>query len=75
MSFSLSMAVNRKLFSLPFSKVILGHSLVLSTTRKLPCVRITVKIQKLIVSDEKQPTHPSPTQTQLFASRGKLTLD
>ena len=43
MSFSLSMAVIRKLFSFPFSRVILGHSLVLRTTRKLPCVRITNK--------------------------------
>lgn len=43
MSFSLSMAVIRKLFSFPFSRVILGHSLVFRTTRKLPCVRITTK--------------------------------
>ena len=43
MSFSLSMAVIRKLFSFPFSRVILGHSLVLRTTRKLPWVRITTK--------------------------------
>ena len=43
MSFSLSMAVIRKLFSFPFSRVILGHSLVLRTTRKLPWVRITKK--------------------------------
>ena len=41
---SLSSAEIRRLLLLAFSKIILVHNLVLRITRRLPCVRITVKL-------------------------------